>query len=65
MKEDYFEGELVALNSVIGVCKHNPNKSSRELEAIFRDMLDQVQIACSDEVLSAYCNTKVGKVSRE
>lgn len=58
MGEDYFEGQLVALNSVVGVCKHNPDKSGRELESVFRDMLDQVKVACSDEVLSAYCNTK-------
>lgn len=61
MGSDYFEGQLVVLNSVIGVCKRNPGKSGLELEAVFRDMLDQVKVACSDEVLSAYCNREVNR----
>ena len=51
---DYFEGQLTALNSVIGVCKHNPEKKGKELEKVFRDMIEQLRPALNQATLRAY-----------
>lgn len=54
MKSDYFEGELTALHSVIGVCRSKPGASGRELESVFQEMYNDLLSVVDEDTLRVF-----------